>query len=337
MHKYFHLFALIILLTSRIYGDRGGIPVIPDVTIYEPNQKAIIGWNGIDEILVLSTDMKAERKTNLVEIMPFPSRPSIYEGDTLIFKKFENYLVETRKNQLNDRSRLQSKGGLGENQPISFVQFLSHQLLGQHSISVLKITSARNLEVAINHSLKSFSIDTISIPTKLVTIVKSYIAEGYNYFAIDAIQLDTSNVTQKPIYYKFPSNRIYYPLKISSLSKGSTNIDIITINTNCWLQEDGPKCYNVSKLFEIGINKSTIMSLDSSIGRLVENACSPEIFLNYWSIKGNYSEFTKDVILKGRRMYGSKIIGKANRFTPIYQEIIYDCDKCQDGDTIKEQ
>ncbi|MEM3666844.1 MAG: hypothetical protein QW222_07180 [Candidatus Bathyarchaeia archaeon] len=35
------------------------IPIQPQVSVYEPGQKAIIAWNGTEEILILSTDVTA--------------------------------------------------------------------------------------------------------------------------------------------------------------------------------------------------------------------------------------------------------------------------------------
>jgi hypothetical protein len=107
MEKRLLLFVAILFLSAVAYADRCAISIIPDVSVFEPNQKAIIGWNGIDEILILSTDMHATRKTNLIEIMPFPSKPIIYEGDTSIFKRLENYLVGVRNRQLNNASAKQ--------------------------------------------------------------------------------------------------------------------------------------------------------------------------------------------------------------------------------------
>ncbi len=38
---------------SVAFADRGMIPVIPNVSVYEPEQKAIVAWNGLKEVLIL--------------------------------------------------------------------------------------------------------------------------------------------------------------------------------------------------------------------------------------------------------------------------------------------
>ena len=46
-----------VLLTAQwAWADCGGIPFKPGAVIFEPNQRAVIGYNGQEEILLLSTD-----------------------------------------------------------------------------------------------------------------------------------------------------------------------------------------------------------------------------------------------------------------------------------------
>ena len=46
-----------------------------DITVHEPGQKAIIGWNGQTEVLILSTDVYANKFSWVVELIPFPALP----------------------------------------------------------------------------------------------------------------------------------------------------------------------------------------------------------------------------------------------------------------------
>ncbi len=73
------LFALFLPSISAGLADRGLVHVEPGVSIYEPGQKAIIAWNGQEEILILSTDVSATGETLVLEIMPLPSNPKKIE------------------------------------------------------------------------------------------------------------------------------------------------------------------------------------------------------------------------------------------------------------------
>ena len=43
----------IVLAASTALADRGSIPYKPGVRIFEPNQRAMIAWNGRQEILLI--------------------------------------------------------------------------------------------------------------------------------------------------------------------------------------------------------------------------------------------------------------------------------------------
>ena len=48
-------------------------PAQADISVYEPGQKALIGWNGTCEVLILSTDVSAQEETKALRIVPLPS------------------------------------------------------------------------------------------------------------------------------------------------------------------------------------------------------------------------------------------------------------------------
>ena len=70
-----------------VQADRGAIPFQPEVTIFEPTQRALIAWNGEEEILILSTDLRASRATKVLEVMPFPAEPRVKKGDVGVFRR----------------------------------------------------------------------------------------------------------------------------------------------------------------------------------------------------------------------------------------------------------
>ena len=49
-------------------ADCGSIPYEEDADIFEPNQNALICWDGTEEILVLSTNLRASKPTKVLEV-----------------------------------------------------------------------------------------------------------------------------------------------------------------------------------------------------------------------------------------------------------------------------
>ena len=76
-----------------VRSDGGGIAFTPEAKLFEPGQKAIIGWNGEEEVLILSIDVSSSVDTKAIEIVPLPSAPKITKGSHLSFL-YSDYLVK---------------------------------------------------------------------------------------------------------------------------------------------------------------------------------------------------------------------------------------------------
>jgi len=88
MKRRVSLLALGILLAAgAAWADRGSIPFKPWVKIFEPNQRAMIAWNGREQILLLSTDLRASEPTKVLEVIPLPAEPKVSKGDVEVFRK----------------------------------------------------------------------------------------------------------------------------------------------------------------------------------------------------------------------------------------------------------
>ena len=70
-----------------VNADKGSVSISNvHIPIYEPGQKAIICWDGTEELLILTTDIKSEQSTKALEILPLPSEPKINISDIIGFK-----------------------------------------------------------------------------------------------------------------------------------------------------------------------------------------------------------------------------------------------------------
>ena len=93
------VFGLVFTLPQPGFADRGSIPWgnwnaqdMPE--IFEPAQNAIIAWNGKEQILLLSTDLKASKPTKVLEVLPLPSEPVVTRGDAATFSKINALINE---------------------------------------------------------------------------------------------------------------------------------------------------------------------------------------------------------------------------------------------------
>ena len=82
----FSVLILSILICTHLplQADRGSVPFRPHAQIFEPNQRALIAWNGWEEILLFTTDLHASISTKVLEVIPLPSEPEVKEGDIVL-------------------------------------------------------------------------------------------------------------------------------------------------------------------------------------------------------------------------------------------------------------
>jgi hypothetical protein len=122
----------------------GMVPVVPSVSIYEPGQKAIIAWNGQEEILILSTDVSAADETFVLEIMPLPSNPKKIEKAS-----FESFI--TIKTILDAHARVVLGSNYGSESTKS-IEVTFHERIGAHDVTVVKAGDARSLRLGLESS-----------------------------------------------------------------------------------------------------------------------------------------------------------------------------------------
>ena len=80
--------SLLVMLGWRsdvVRADRGAIVTLSGVNIEEPAQRAIIVFDGSQEMIILQTDVRAERELKVVEFMPLPSDNMIIGTVTYYF------------------------------------------------------------------------------------------------------------------------------------------------------------------------------------------------------------------------------------------------------------
>jgi len=275
--------------TPNVYADRGIIPVKPHIPIYEPGQKAIIAWNGIEEIMILSTDVTATEDTMILEILPLPSKPKVEAASFESFKILEKIVSD--KFMIKARSygaELEFKG----------LEIIFHEKIGFHDITVIKVFNADELAYWIEQFALKNNITAKIQLHKLVDIVKEYIDGGFQYYVVDLISLKAGERSIEPIMYRFNSSFIYYPLKISSIIPGETKITlfIITINgirrNHPNLKELQYKLFGVTYPVEVEITMEELCKVDSRMAELFKS----NTILTILTYKGSMSTLKRDLI-----------------------------------------
>ncbi len=294
------ILALLVLLLLSFFptarADRGIIPIDPDVSVYEPGQKAIIAWNGDEEILILSTDVNAGRDTYALEVMPLPSNPEAIEAASFeSFVEIENLIWDYAPHVLgrNFYGADQTEG----------VEVTFHEKIGAHDITVVEAADAAELIEWAEGFLEANGISQIISIQQFESVIEDYMRRGFRHFVLDLIETSLQEESVEPILYRFETSFLYYPLKISSPIPGDTAITLFVL-TNQRLQSAAPYDYypfnlayyhsgNHQTPIQFNPTNGELSIIDLRIGELFED----DAWLTVLTYEGKLARLTRDLTI----------------------------------------
>ncbi|MFH2054768.1 MAG: DUF2330 domain-containing protein [bacterium] len=282
----------VLIATSSVLADRGSVPFDTTVEIYEPHQRALIAWNGTEQIMIMSTDLRASKNTKVLEILPLPSRPDVTEADVEIFRKVTNLINKKLAEQPKTREEEE-----GRVQPDFAGTLIFYKQIGVHEISLTHANDKNRFVEWANSYLRSLGVESPSIPEALTEVIQQYIEDGYSWFAFDVVSLGPELTTSDAVQYRFKTDALYYPLRITRTETGYTRIDLQVITSLRLKQFPALHPDRVALLHEpVELNTFELREISPEIDELLNNPAS--CILRLWQIQGTLSGFRQDLIAK---------------------------------------
>ncbi len=202
-------------MVRNLFANRGFISFAPGLRLSEPLQRAVIAWNGEEEILILSTDIHASDTSQVLEVLPLPSEPDVRRGDMEIFSRLE--MLEGMPSPMGG-------GRGGAMGPAGQVTF--HETIGAHDISVVHLLDRGEFVEWVEKYLASVGVREPQIPEEMREVIAEYVQDGFQWFVFDVLAVDTEVKTNAPIRYRFRTRELYYPLRVTRMGEGKTKIKL---------------------------------------------------------------------------------------------------------------
>lgn len=285
--------AVVACAACAAHADMGSIPFEAHVQIFEPKQRAIIAWNGTEEILLLSTDLRASAPTKVLEVIPLPSEPTVTEGDLQAFERAVAII--------NDRQwRYAGGGGFGAESetgaaPAGEVTF--HEKIGAHDISVTRVLNSDGFTGWVENYLKKQGVENPEIPGPMKTVVKEYLRAGFTWFVFDVVEVGDTVKTKDAIQYRFKTRSLYYPLKITRTEHGKTEIELLVITPRLLTKFPGHPTKRITLPHKpVALTRRELWSISKDMFELLGLGEREGMVLRIWKISGILSEFKKDLI-----------------------------------------
>ncbi len=286
--------------TPMVRADCGSIPYNPAVEVFEPNQRAVIAFDGKEEILLLSTDLHASVPTKVLEVIPLPNEPEVTEGDVAAFVRATDWINARLRPQQRVRTGKGAGGAFGAaaaDAPAGEVTF--HEKIGAHDVSVVKVLERERFVDWVDDHLRRGGVDNPTIPRPLRMVVDDYLEDGFAWFAFNVVELGTETKTKEALKYRFATSKLYFPLRITRTEKGVTTVRLILISPRLVeIPEVGPSLVRLLHQ-PLEIDRDDLKYLDEDIADLLSKRKTN--LIRIWEIKGQLSRFRHDVYTSWHR------------------------------------
>ena len=216
--------AAALLVASSAGADMGMVLPVADVTVHEPGQKAIIAHDGFEEILILATDLEATAETVVLRFIPLPAEPVVSAAPPDCFERLEEIID---RHGLDYLVQMRSKDGGIQGEA---VELLSHQRIGAHDVTVVRIRDVEHFGRWVDGFLKERGLPSRALNSEERAIVGDYVERGFPYFVFDIVEVGPETETVSPLVYRFESRRFYYPLAATNLFGGEGRIDLFVFS-----------------------------------------------------------------------------------------------------------
>lgn len=286
------VFLLLSSFITVVSADRGMIPIVPDVSIYEPGQKAIIAWNGLEEILILSTDVLSTRNTTILEILPLPSNPKKIEQASLESFNVVQELIW---------SHMPQPPGFGylRNETESDVEVVFHERIGMHDITVVKASNVSEFAEWISEFLTKNGISQEPSLQNSELMIENYMLRGFRFYVLDLIKLSSDQRSVEPILYQFDSKFLYYPLLITSPIGGEGKIILFALTKGIIKEGYYPlvkaryRGLNISEPIQFRLSNEELFTIDPRIGELFDGRA----WMTVLTYEGPLDKLTEDIVI----------------------------------------
>ena len=253
----------------------------------EEQQQAVIGWNGTEEVLILTTNEKSlVGETAFLSVMPLPGKPhDIARADKDVFQKAKKLVV----------AKLNLQGGAAS------LGLFMERVIGAHNLFVWRIDEKEDFPKRIQAYLaKKYNGKAKALFTKkTLATIWEYYDRGFRFFAFDMVLMAPQVSTKEAIAYHFDSKFCYYPLAISKAGgKGNTVADLVVFTPGEITKLDGVRKSEITLLGgkTVEINQSELAGIDSKLGGLfpADKPLRGRVLL----IPGKLEAFTHDLVAR---------------------------------------
>jgi DNA-binding MarR family transcriptional regulator len=170
------------------------------------------------------------------------------------------------------------------------IEIVFHEKLGSHDLTVIKVNDYDDFQDWINDFQRQKGIENNILPPEMNKLVLKYLKCDIDYFAFDIIDVTKDKKSVEPIIYRFKVNYLYYPLEISSIINGDTEIFLFTL-TAPGFNDKQITDLGFEKKIEFNISTNDLIEINIDMLPMFDK----EIHLSSFKFSGSLQTFDDDI------------------------------------------
>ncbi len=270
----------------------GSIPFNKGVRIMEPNQDAIIAWNGKEQLLYLQTTLAASEETKVLEVMPLPNKPTVEETDMEVFKRCRSLLPKVL---VRDAGGVDPFGGPGD---LPAAKVVERKLIGAHDIRIVELLDVTRFSAWVTAEFGAEN-EGLEIPAPLLAVIDEYVKDGYKWFIFDVVDVKKELAKKTPLKIRFETDKLYYPMRITRTEKGQTKVSLSILTNVLFNKED---CVGIPResisvpAHPVEIAGEQVKWIDPPLFELLNRP--QKVQLRTWELSGEIDTFQQDLLIR---------------------------------------
>jgi hypothetical protein len=214
---------LLLVQVPVLYGDGGFLPPFDysGSDLSEPAQRAVVVHARNREHLYLFVDYHGDAD-KFAWIIPCPTNPRARQTSLDVLKETARYYHRLEVHAWTEKMRglAKSGGGVGS-QTSSEHSVTVHgiQTLGPYKVATISAENENGLATWLN-------TNGYSVSERATPILKTYIAEKWCFAAVQIHTIPGAIQTLPPLVLDFETRYPVYPIRISALNSGTTDVRI---------------------------------------------------------------------------------------------------------------
>ncbi len=274
------------MATTDALANCGSIPFVAEATVYRPTQRAVTAFDGREQILLLSTDLRADRPTKVLEFLPFPSKPKVAVVEDDLFQKARQLIEDKLPGQQPAGVKAAVRSGPGGHD----AEF--YERIDVQNTVVVRLTDGRSFVAWVTERLQEAGVDDPSVSARVKSLARDYVRDGFTWFAFNVIELGPEMVARRSVRYQFATPRFYYPLRIMGTDSGATVIRLVLVSPRLVQMPDHRSGRAVLLHQPIPIGAGDLKYLGGGLAEFLGNRPQQ---LRLWEIRGSLGAMRRDV------------------------------------------